>query len=183
MYILGIQETKWFGKDVWLAVDGCMFLHSGRLLSEEDDDAHRGVGVGMFLNSVTSEAWRQAGEAWKAISSRIVLAKLHMLNSEHHGDKITPVNLTVICVYAPTVAAPPGVQSKFRYNIQDTIHAVHQDDLLVLLGDINAGIGVLGPDEKCWRGVVESHGLNEMNEAGEKLSQLSAMNQLTVMNT
>ena len=183
MYVSGIQETKWFDKDVWLAVYGCMFLHSGCPLYKEDDDAHRGVGVRMFLNSVNSEAWRQAGEVWKAISSRIVLAKLHMLNSEHHGDKISPVNLTVICVYAPTAAAPPGVQSKFRYNIQDTVHAVHQDDLLVLLGDINAGIGVLGPDEECWRDVVERHGLNEMNEAGGKLSQLCAMNQLTVMNT
>ena len=26
--IVGIQETKWFGQDVW-NVDGCTLLHSG----------------------------------------------------------------------------------------------------------------------------------------------------------
>ena len=26
--VVGIQETKWFGKDVWPAVEGFMFLHS-----------------------------------------------------------------------------------------------------------------------------------------------------------
>ena len=34
MSVAGIQETKWFGKDVWQA-DGYTFLHSGRPLCEE----------------------------------------------------------------------------------------------------------------------------------------------------
>ena len=74
--VAGIQETKWFGKDVWSAVDCCTFLHSGRPLPEGDAVMHRGEGVGIFLDSMASEAWRQAGEVWKAISSRIVLARL-----------------------------------------------------------------------------------------------------------
>ena len=62
-----IQETKWFGKDAWLAVDDCTFLHLGHPLPQGDDLAHRGEGVGIFLNSVASEAWRQASELWKAV--------------------------------------------------------------------------------------------------------------------
>ena len=51
----------------WPAVNGCMFLHSGHPLPEGDGIAHRGEGVGIFLNSVASEAWRQAGKLWKAV--------------------------------------------------------------------------------------------------------------------
>ena len=183
--VAGIQETKWFGKDVWPAVDGCTFLHSGRPLPEGDAVAHRGEGVGIFLDSMASKAWRQAGEVWKAISSRIVLARLRWTRSsgEHHGYKRSPINVTVICVYAPTAAAPPGVQSKFRYDLQDTIDAVPRDDFLVLLEDFNARVGVLGPAKECWRGIVGRHGLDERNESGEELLQFCAMNQLTVMNT
>ena len=57
-----------------------------------------------------------------------------------------------------------------------------QEDFLVLLGDINARVGVLVPDEECWRDVVGRHGLDQWNEAGEELLQLCAMNQLTVIN-
>jgi len=31
--------------------------------------------------------------------------------------------------------------------------------MLVLLGDFNARVGVLGPDEEGWRGVIGPHGL------------------------
>ena len=72
-------------------------------------------------------------------------------------------------MYAPTAVAPPGVQTKFRYDLQDTIDAVSQDDFVVLLGDFNARVGVLGPDEECWRGVVKRHGLDGRNEAGTAL--------------
>ena len=30
--IAGVQESKWFGVDVWTAADGYIFLHSGRPL-------------------------------------------------------------------------------------------------------------------------------------------------------
>ena len=62
------------------------------------------------------------------------------------------------------------------------IDGAFQGDFLVLLGGFNTRVGVLGPDEECWRGVVGKHGLDESNETGEELLQLCAMNQLTVMN-
>ena len=69
-------------------------------MPEGDAVAHRGEGVGIFLDSMASEAWRQAGEVWKAISSRIVLARLRWTGSsgEHHGQKRTPINVTVIVI-------------------------------------------------------------------------------------
>ena len=45
--LAGIQETKWFGSDVWPAEDGWIFLHSGRLLPSAEDVVQHGVGVGI----------------------------------------------------------------------------------------------------------------------------------------
>ena len=66
-----------------------------------------------------SETWRQASEVWKAISKCIILVKLHWTgsSSEHYGHKKTLISVTVICVYASAAAAPPGLQSKFRYKL------------------------------------------------------------------
>lgn len=44
----GLQETKWFGKDVWPTADGCTFLHPGRSLPERNEVAR----VGILLNNV-----------------------------------------------------------------------------------------------------------------------------------
>jgi len=72
-------------------------------------------------------------------------------------------------VYAPTAAVPSEMRSKFRCGLQDTIDAVPCDEMLVLLSDFNARVGILGPDEKGWRGVIGGQGLAERNEAGEEL--------------
>ena len=53
----------------------------------------------------------------------------------------------------------------------------------MLLGVLNARVGVLGLDEECMRGVVRRHGLDDRNEDGEELLQFNTLNQLTVMNT
>ena len=74
--VAGIQETKWFGKDVWPAAEGFTFLHSGRPLLANGEDAARNEGVGIMLNPKATAAWRDAGELWKAASSRIVTARL-----------------------------------------------------------------------------------------------------------
>ena len=40
-----LQESRWFGKDVWPAADGYTFLHSGRPLPNSGDIATRNEGV------------------------------------------------------------------------------------------------------------------------------------------
>ncbi len=65
--VAGIQETKWFGKDVWPA-DGYTFLHSGRLLPSDGEKATRNEGVGIALDERATAAWREAGEVWEAVS-------------------------------------------------------------------------------------------------------------------
>ena len=43
----GIQETKWFGADVWPAANGYTLLHSGRPVPSSDDAVTRREGVGL----------------------------------------------------------------------------------------------------------------------------------------
>ena len=74
--VAGIQESRWFGKDVWPAADGYTFLHSGRSVPEHGDVAARSEGVGILLDEQATAAWRQSGEVWKAVSSKIFMARL-----------------------------------------------------------------------------------------------------------
>ena len=63
---------------------------------------------------------------------------------------------------------------------EDTIYEIPSDDVLVMLCDCNARVGVLKDCEEEWHDVIGKHGLDERNEASE---QFCALNQLTVMNT
>ena len=110
----GIQETRWYGKDVWPATASCTFLHSGRPLPEEDAVAYRGEGVGILLDNVAPKAWKQGGEVWKAVSSRIVMAKLHWAGhgSKHHSHKRSVLNVTV-CTYCCCCPSRSKVKVQF----------------------------------------------------------------------
>ena len=59
--VAGIQETKWFGKDMWPAAD-YTFLQSGRPLPSDNERATRKEGVGIALDAKATAAWRDAGE-------------------------------------------------------------------------------------------------------------------------
>ena len=73
--VAGIQETKWFGKDIWSA-DGYTLLHSGRPLPDENESQVKNEGVGILLDKNPTAAWRSAGESWEAICSQVVMARL-----------------------------------------------------------------------------------------------------------
>ena len=78
--IAGIQETKWFGSDIW-PVGEWTFLHSGHVLPVDSNAAVRRNGVGILLDGRATGAWRAAGETWKAVSPRIVCARLKLASA------------------------------------------------------------------------------------------------------
>ena len=78
--IAGIQENKWFGSDIWSS-RGCRFLRSGRAVPLSDARYLRNEGVGIVLDEKALEAWKLGGEVWKAVSSRIVTARLKVATS------------------------------------------------------------------------------------------------------
>ena len=53
---------------------GFVMVHSGKPLPSGDDPVLRNKGVGILMNPVVAAAWRDFGECWKAVSSRIVYA-------------------------------------------------------------------------------------------------------------
>ena len=57
---------------MWPA-DGYAFLHSGRLLPSDHERAARNEGVGIALDKKATAAWKNVGEVWEAISSRVVM--------------------------------------------------------------------------------------------------------------
>ena len=184
--IAGIQETKWFGNDVWPA-DGYTFLHSGRPLPSDQERAARNEGVGIALDKEATAAWKNAGEVWEAVSSRVVMARLKWAgvmkkkHGRHKRDK--DMYVSVICVYAPTAKAPPGIKQKFFAELQDALDKIPESDILVVLGDFNARVGILDQDSNLWRGILGRHGMTERNLAGHELLEFCAINNLSIMNT
>ena len=76
--VAGIQETKWFGADVWPATDGYTMLHSGRPVPCTGAVVARREGVGLVLDTRATAVWRAAGEVWKIVtcSSRVIISRL-----------------------------------------------------------------------------------------------------------
>ena len=155
--------------------------------SASGEDGARNEGVGILLDPKATVAWRDAGEVWKAVSSRLVTAKLKRVGKgqrKHGGSRETSnMFVSIVCAYAPTARAPPGVKVQFCSDLQVTLDQIPQNDILVVVGDFNARVGVLKPGEDSWHGVIGKHGLDERNMAGEEFLQFCAVNQLTVMNT
>ena len=162
--IAAIQETKWFGSDIWQA-DDYTFLHSGRPLPNNGESAMRNEGVGIALNKEATKAWKEAGEVWDAVNSRIITARLRITKK---GRKIRGMPretsnkfATIISVYAPTAKATPDTKQRFLNALQDTLDKTAPSDILLLLGDLNARVGSLGADEDHWRGTLGKHGVGE----------------------
>ena len=77
--VTGISETKWFGQEVY-SVSNFTVLHSGRPRPEQGERVERNEGVAIVLDQQMTDAWRAAGEEWKAVSSRIVVARVKTLS-------------------------------------------------------------------------------------------------------
>ena len=184
--VAGIQETKWFGRDVWTA-EGYTFLHSGRPLPSDGDQATRNEGVGIALDRKATEAWKAAGEKWEAVSSRIVLARLKLAGCGQRqpgGSRArSSTFVTVISVYAPTAKAPPRVKQQFIEELQSSLDKVSPSDILILLGDFNARVGKRDVASSLWRETLGIHGFDERNDAGEEFLEFCSSNHLTIMNS
>ena len=187
MNLTGISETKWFGHEVY-NIDGFTLLHSGRPVPDRanGEAVVRNEGVGIVLDPQMSEAWKNAGGVWKAISSRLVLARLKLRGRpESCGRTGTPLLATIVSAYAPTHRSTQEKKDEFFADLQSTLDSVPEDDVLLLLGDFNARVGSSRreSDNPSWSSVRGFHGIGKMNESGEALLTFCAINELVIMNT
>ena len=189
MNITGISETKWFGQAVY-NVEGYTILHSGRPIPTETLEVKRGEGVGIVLDTHMTMAWRDAGETWRAVSSRVLTARLKIAGqdvsrSDRPSSRSRPFFMSIISVFAPTHRSAQEKKDEFYAHLQETIDSVHVDDVLLVVGDFNARVGSSERRENSsmWDGVRGCHGAGKMNESGEALLSFCALNELTIMNT
>ena len=102
---------------MWPDGHNWVFLHSGRPSSSSDEVTQHGEGVGIALSPAGVDTWHAAGDAWCAVSSRIVtawlklaLAVLRQAGSTRYSFDLF---LTVISVYAPTFREPRRIKEMF----------------------------------------------------------------------
>jgi hypothetical protein len=182
--VVGISETKWFGNAVY-DVDGYLVLHSGRPIPDGGDRVERNEGVGIVLDPSLAKVWRNSGEEWSPISSRIVSARLKLNDGNARaGRNRRPVYGSIVSVYAPTHRSSQEDKDKFFADLQSVIDGISGSDVLMIVGDFNArvGSGVRGEDDE-WNSVRGCHGVGRINESGEALLSWCASNGLVVMNT
>lgn len=96
-------------------------------------------------------AWKEAGGIWKAVSSRIVTARMKIARQDgtmpNRRSSRGALFMTVISVHAPTHRAAPEKKEEFFAALQETIDRVCIDDVLLLVGDFNARVGSSGRQE------------------------------------
>ena len=157
-----------------------VYVWSGRPAPPSDDAVARRKGVGLALDVRATAAWRMAGEVWKPVSSRVIMARLKRVQCQRRSNVSF---VTIVCAYAPTAKAPPAVRSQFLEQLQDTLDDVHLGDTLVMLGDFNARVGMFDPADGLWHKTIGRYGLAERYRAGQELLQFCELNQLTALNT
>ena len=75
IFVATISEMKWFGNNIY-EVEGHAILHSGRPLPGDGEQMRHGEGVSLVLSPEATRAWSQGREAWQALSSRVITARL-----------------------------------------------------------------------------------------------------------
>ena len=160
--VTGISENKWFGQAVH-QVEGYTILHSGRPVPVESP-LLRNESVGIVLDPALVAAWRAAGEDWSAVSPRIVRTRLKMGTEQVDGAKPTTY-ITVVSVYPPTFRAPVEEKEMVYSDLQDTLDGVSEQDLLLIVGDLNARMGSTecGASSVSWPGMRGVHGVGKVN--------------------
>ena len=173
VFAAAVSETKWFGKNVYEIEDHVM-LQSGKQTPGVGEPVKRGEGVGIILNKDTAKAWREGGEQWNPISSRILSARLKLQEDKRRRR---PRFLSIISVYAPTFRSPQDEKDRFFEDLQKEIGGIVPSDILIVMRDLNVRVG--SNDENTgWNGALGMHGLGEMNEAGLSLLSFCCMNNI-----
>ena len=88
----------------------------------------------------------------------------------------------MVCVYAPKFHAPGDMVKYFYDDLQDTLNNISSTDLLLMLVDLNATVGLRNRDSDVWSNMLGHFGIDDINQAGEHLLSFCDLNQLLLMN-
>ena len=158
--VIGLSETRWTGNGEWRTGNGNVLYYAG-----EENRHERGVGFLVHKDTVKHVI------EYEAINSRLIRICL----------AAKPINISIIQIYAPTTDAQEEEMDEFYGQLQRVIDIVAGRDILIVMGDCNAKIGV--DQEGLWRDCRSRSGLGERNERGERLLQFCRDNALFIANT
>ena len=141
--LLGVSETRWTESGSRQLLSGHHILYSGR----GDDHNSRGVGI------ITTKEVHKSLLEWNPISERIIKARYNSALAK----------LSVIVCYAPTEHAEDEEKDIFYDELQAWVDETPSHDVLVIMGDLNAKVGV---DNQRKEGTMGRQGLGDANDNG-----------------
>ena len=159
--ILGISEARWNGSGQTRLSTGELVLYSG----QEEDGAPHTHGVAFMLSKTAQKSLI----GWEAHGPRVITASFKTRKRR--------INMNVIQCYAPTNDSTAEVKDNFYDHLQAILQRIPQRDITILMGDLNAKIG---SDNTGYEEVMGRQGLGEMNDNGERLTDLCALNNLVI---
>ncbi|VDP55486.1 unnamed protein product [Schistosoma margrebowiei] len=125
---------------------------------------------GSFSNM--SKVARNALVGWESHGSRIIKASFK--------TKKEGILMNIIQCYAPKNDSNDDIEDQFYERLQSVIEKCPRKDLTILMGDLNAKVGI---DNTGYEDIMGRHGLGERNENGERFANLCAFNRLVIGST
>ena len=130
-------------------------------------DSLKQYGVGLLL----SASARRSLSDWAPISSRIIRARFVTAKAR----------LTIIYVYAPTIAHPDADYRSFYADLDSQIRNTPSHDMLLVVGDFNAH---LGTDRQNFQSILGPHSNPApRNASGVRLLDFCQKNHLSISNS
>ncbi|CAF4654535.1 unnamed protein product, partial [Rotaria socialis] len=170
--IAALSETCMYDSGVKI-INEFTWIFSGLPSVNKTRNAH---GVAICLDKTAAKVWKDSGSEWEAVSERIVKIKLKCLF----------VNLTIISIYSPvnpTNNKKNDDSQKFYNDLQDVINRIPTEDMYIIMGDFNARVGWNNQKQQNLSNSIGPYAVDITNENGEKLIDLSTINNLIITNT
>ena len=70
---------------------------------------------------------------------------------------------TIVSAYSPTLDSSDDAKDRLYHTLYSNLRRISQHDKIILLGDFNAR---LGRNHNIWHGVIDHHGVGNMNSSG-----------------
>ena len=160
--VLGVSEMRWSGSGKKMIDGNEMVLYYSGL----DDNSHQS-GVGILLDKETSKCVLD----WKPINDRIITLRL---NSKH-------IKTSIIQVYAPQNKLPDESKDEFYNTLQEVFENIPRHDMICVMGDFNAKIGLKeeGEEKVVGRYVLPA----ERSDNGDRFVDFCKQNDLAITST
>ena len=159
--VLGLSETRWLQSEQLRFSSGKQLLNSGHI---EDGVPHT-EGVVLMLPPEAHGALI----GWEPVNPHIITAKF--------TTKKKDIRLNIIQCYAPINDVEEEKKDDFYQQLQAVLDRRGAKNITILMGDFNVKIGM---DNTGYEDIMETHGLGQINENGERFADLRALNQLVI---